>query len=175
MAYDDKYSQNVNLSAKLSAANPTIMKLMVYYKKMASSGGNRPLATLDIKDFLNNVYTISIVPSTKNNGDVVISIRSATNATLTNCVVLYPRKISDQGSLNLYFPAPTTNNAITIPSASLLGGFRFVFRFQISGDPTPGRQYLLPASAAQKSGHVCFYDDTNPTAPLSTVIIPNTI
>ena len=172
LAYDDKYSQNVNLTAKLNSTTPTVMKLMVYYKKLVVANGNFPLASMKVNDLENNSYTIDLKNDPNANNAVLLSVTPATNK-IMKCVVLFPRNDADNQMLSKYFPGHTTNNQISIPASFLVGGFRFAFRFEIIGDSIPGRGILLPQDADHPNGTVLMYDFTNTTTPLSVVSISN--
>jgi len=173
LAYDDKYGRNVNLTAKLNATTPTVMKLMVYYKKLATVSGNFPVASMKVDDLINNTYTIDIKKDPNANNAVVISVTPANSDKLKDCVLLFSKKTSDNQAISKYFPGHTINNQVSVPAAYLAGGFRFVFRFEIIGDTVDGRGILLPHDADQKNGAVLEYDFTNTSNPLSLVSISN--
>lgn len=173
LAYDDKYSQNVNLTAKLSSTTPTVMKLMVYYKKPVVANGIFPVASMKVDDLVKNSYTIDLKKDPKANNAVLLSVTPASNIKIKECVVLFPKNDADNQSISKYFPGQTTNNQISIPAAFLQGGFRFAFRFEIIGDSVPGRGILLPQDADHKNGTVLMYDFTNTKTPLSLVSISN--
>ena len=172
LAYDDKYSQNVNLSGPLSTSTPTVMKLSIYYKKPKSNTGVFPTGSIAIKDLIKNDYTIDVKQDPSADG-VIISVSPKNGATLTNCDLMYSSKDKDNESFNLYVPGVTTNNQIHIPASNLSSPFRFVFRFEIKGDSVQGRQFLLPQDAAIANGHVLLYDPTKTTTPLTLTGITN--
>lgn len=173
LAYDDKYGRNVNLTAKLNTTTPTVMKLMVYYKKPVTASVSFPAASMKVDDLINNTYTIEIKKDPNANNAVLLSVTPASSVKIKSCVVLFPKNDSDNQAISKYFPGQTANNQISIPAAYLVGGFRFAFRFEIIGDSVPGRGILLPHDADHKNGTVLLYDFTDTTNPLSVVGISN--
>ena len=174
LAYDDKYSRNVNLSGPLSTGKPTVMKLSIYYKKPTGDTGSFPSGSTDIKDLIGNNYTINIKQDTNAaNGGIVVSVSPANGATLTGCDLMYASKEKNNQSFNLYVPGKVTDNQIQIPATNLTSPFRFVFRFEIKGDSVKDRQFLLPKDAADVNGHVLIYDPTKKDTPLTLTGILN--
>jgi len=173
LAYDDKYGQNVNLTADLSATKPTVMKLSVYYQKPKLSGGSFPSATVKATDFLGNNYTISIVQNPKDKGQMLMGIKAANSDVLENIVLMYVPEGADPDKYDKYVPGPATNGLVKVPVRALEGGFRFAFRFEIQGDVPSGREFLLPPDVNATNGNVYVYDPTNTTNPVSTVTIAN--